>query len=187
MRSSNMWRWIIAMCALLTVSNAPSVDAQRLISIGLGGGVSVPEGDLSNGANTGWHALASIVLSTPMQPLGLRADVAYNRFAFNNDAQSALGGSGYETVGSATVNATYRLPMPGTPMSPFVIAGLGAYRTDCSFGPGCGAATHFGWNAGLGTKLYVLGFRSFLEARYHRTKRDGSRVNYFPVTLGLIF
>jgi opacity protein-like surface antigen len=122
-----------------------------------------------------------------MQPLGLRADIAYNRFAFNTTTQTALGGSGYESVGSGTLNATYRLPMPGSPMSPYLIAGLGAYRSDCSLGPSCNAATHFGWNVGVGTKLYVLGFRSFLEARYHRTERNEQGLNYFPATFGVMF
>lgn len=40
---------------------------------------------------------------------------------------------------------------------------------------------------GLGTKLFVLGFRSFLEAGYHRTERGESDVNYFPVTFGITF
>jgi hypothetical protein len=178
---------MLLVIGLISVSRVPSLEAQHLISIGLAGGVSVPQGDLSSGANVGWHALGAVVLSTPMQPLGLRADIAYNRFAFNTKAQAGAGGSGYETVGSGMLNATYRLPTPGTPTSPYLIGGLGAYRTSCSLGPGCGGATSFGWNVGLGTKLYVLGFRSFLEARYHRTERDDRSVNYFPVSIGLVF
>ena len=54
-------------------------------------------------------------------------------------------------------------------------------------GTACEGTTHFGWNVGLGMKLYALGFRSFVEARYHRTSANGSSVNYFPVTLGLLF
>jgi opacity protein-like surface antigen len=91
-----------------------------------------------------------------------------------------------ETVGSATLNATYRLPMTNSPMSPYLISGLGAYRTECSLAVGCEAATKFGWNVGLGTKLFV-GFRSFVEARYHRTKRGDGNVHYFPLTLGVMF
>ena len=180
-----MQRSIRATFILLALSNPKALHAQRLMSIGLGGGVSIPQGDLSNGANTGWNALGTFVLSTAMQPLGLRADIAYNRFAFNATSQAALGASGNESVGSGTLNATYRLPTPGTPLSPHLIAGLGAYRVDCSLG--CTAVTHFGWNVGLGTKLYVLGFRSFLEGRYHRTSANGSGVNYFPITLGVLF
>jgi hypothetical protein len=137
--------------------------------------------------NTGWHALGTIALSTPMQPLGLRLDVAYNRFTFNDEVRTAVGGSGHQAVTSATLGATYRLPMTDSPVSPYLISGLGAYHTTCSLGPGCEGATHYGWNVGLGTKLYVLGFRSFLEARYHRTRYAGRHVNYFPVTLGLMF
>jgi hypothetical protein len=182
-----MKRSIIPVCALLSLSVAQPALAQRLISLALGGGVSIPQGNLSNAASVGWNALGSLVLSAPMQPLGLRADVAYNRFNFKDDLQAALGTSGSQSIGSLTLNATYRLPAPGTPISPHLIAGLGAYRTDCSVSGACSAATHFGWNVGLGTKLYVLGFRSFLEARYHRTTADGGSINYFPVTIGFLF
>jgi opacity protein-like surface antigen len=162
------------------VTPAAATQAQRPISLGLAGGVSFPQGDLRDAANTGWHALGTLALSTLTQPLGLRVDVAYNQFGFT-------AGDGHQTVASATLNGTYRLPMTNSPMSPYLIAGLGAYRSECSLAQGCDAVTKFGWNAGLGTKLYVLGFRSFLEARYHRTKRGESTVNYFPLTFGLLF
>ena len=185
-----MRRSLAASCAALSmvlVLCSPRVlPAQRLITLGLGGGASIPQGDLSNGASTGWNALGTLILSTPMQPLGLRADVAYNQFPFSAATKSALG-TGNERVGSLTANAMYRLPTPGTPISPHLIAGLGAYRTDCSVSTACEGVTHFGWNVGLGMKLYTLGFRSFVEARYHRTSANGSSINYFPVTLGLIF
>ncbi len=182
-----MRRWILvaAWCALLCPT-AP-MEAQRPISIGIAGGVSIPEGDLRDGVSTGWHALGTIALSTLMQPLGLRLDAAYHRFAFSDEAQASPGEDGNLGVGSATLNATYRLPMTNSPMSPYLISGLGAYRTECSVGPGCDATTRYGWNVGLATKLYVLGFRSFLEARYHRTGRGDSDVHYFPVTFGVLF
>lgn len=77
--------------------------------------------------------------------------------------------------------------MTDSPFSPCVITGLGGYRTACTFGPGCAPSTRFGWNAGLGTRLYTWGATSILEARYHRTTRGGSGVHYFPVTFGLLF
>jgi opacity protein-like surface antigen len=176
-----MRRWILAaVCAGVTTSVVPLEAQQRPISIGLAGGVSLPQGDLADGVNSGWHALGTIALSTLMQPLGLRLDVAYNRFDL-----SAVDGN--QSVGSATLNATYRLPMTNSPMSPYLISGLGAYRSECSLAVGCEATTKSGWNVGLGTKLFVLGFRSFVEARYHRTKRADTDVSYFPLTLGLMF
>ena len=174
-----MRRWILVVACSGVLSPVTPLAAQRPVSIGLAGGVSLPQGDLADGVNTGWHALGTLVLSTLTQPLGLRVDVAYNQFALKV-------GDGHETVGSATLNGTYRLPMTNSPLSPYLIAGLGAYRTDCSL-PECGATTKFGWNVGLGSKLFVLGVRSFVEARYHRTKAGDGHLNYFPVTFGLLF
>lgn len=180
-------RPIIATCAALALCHTAQLQGQRLVSLALGGGVSIPQGDLSSGAKAGWNALGSLALNTPMQPLGLRADVAYNQFGFKSATQAALGASGHQWIGSITGNATYRIPTPGTPISPHLIAGLGAYRTDCSVSAACSNATHFGWNVGLGTKLYTFGFRSFVEARYHRTSANGTGINYFPITVGLLF
>src|ERR687895_1095136 len=137
-----MRRWILAaVCAGVTSSVLPLQAQQRPISIGLAGGVSLPQGDLADDANAGWHALGTLVLSTLMQPLGLRLDVAYNRFELSDV-------DGNQSVGSATLNATYRLPMTNSPMSPYVISGLGAYRGECSLALGCHATTKFGWNVG---------------------------------------
>jgi hypothetical protein len=182
-----MRRWMLVVVWSTVLAPLGALGAQRPISIGLAGGVSLPEGDLSDGVTTGWHAIASIGLSSLMQPLGLRLDAAYNRFAYSDETEALVGEDGYETVSSATLNATYRLPMTDSPLSPYLISGLGAYRTECSAGPDCEATTRYGWNVGVGTRLYVLGFRSFLEARDHRTERGESDVNFFPVTFGLMF
>ena len=178
-------RYSILVAAFVGALTASPSAAQRPVSLGLAGGASIPTGELREGADVGWHALATIVISSLMQPLGLRLDVAYNRFSFK-DGVPALADE-YQATGSATLNFTYRLPMTNSPMSPYLISGLGAYRTDCSLATGCEASTRYGWNVGLGTKLYVLGFRSFLEARYHRTERGDTDVNFFPVTFGLVF
>lgn len=180
------WILVTAFVALVPAA-APSLGAQRPVTIGVGGGASLPSGSLGDGTSAGWHALGTIALGTPMQPLGLRLDLAYNRFAFDDRGRTALGVDGHETVASATLNATYRLPMTGSPISPYLITGLGAYRTACSLDDACDAVTRYGWNVGLGARLVTLGVRSFVEARYHRTTRGGSDVHFFPLTLGLTF
>ena len=178
-------RQSLVVAALLAAAFPWPANAQRVLSLGLGGGVSIPQGSLADGASTGWHALGAVVLNTPMQPLGLRVDVAYSRFAFDGPALLPERTSGYHSLGSVTANATYRLPMAGRPVSPYLISGLGAYRSDCSATEGCGATTRYGWNVGLGTKLYAFRVRSFLEARYHQTARGQRTIRHFPVTVGL--
>ena len=182
-----MTRWILVPLGAALLAAPTTLAAQRPISIGVGGGVSVPVGDLHDATTTGWHALGTLALGSLMHPIGLRLDAAYARFPFDDEAQELLGEEGSQSVLSATLNASYRLPMTNSPLSPYVISGLGAYRTECSIDPGCEATTRFGWNVGLGTKLYVLGFRSMLEARYHRTRRGDASVHYVPVTFALLF
>jgi hypothetical protein len=172
-----MKRFVLATMGSLVLITS-SLEAQRLA---VAGGISQPQGELNESSDLGWHGLASIVFSSAMQPLGLRLDVAYNRFPF---AGSQLVQEGHIATGSATLNATYRLPKATSPLSPYLIVGLGAYRTSCSES-GCSDDTSFGWNFGLGAKLHFIGLGTFLEARYHRTSADGSGVHFFPLTLGL--
>jgi hypothetical protein len=163
---------------LLAVSNAS--QAQRPVTLSLGGGGSLPLGRFGDAASTGWHALASIGLSTLMQPIGLRLDVAHNRF-------TAKAAGPDQAVTSATVNATYRLPMTNSPLSPYVITGAGAYRFECFGDVDCGSTTRFGWNAGLGTKFAALGLKGFLEARFHAVNSKAGNVRFVPLTFALTF
>jgi len=162
---------------------APAVRAQRPITVGVAGGVSLPQGAFSDGADTGWHGLGTLALGSPMQPLGLRLDGAYNQFGFKGTTASGA----RQSVTSGTLNVTYRLPAWRTPLSPYLIGGGGAYHLACSGGVRCDVATKFGWNAGLGAKLTGLGLRTFIEARFHSVVEPRSDLHYFPVTLGLLF
>jgi Outer membrane protein beta-barrel domain len=180
-----MRHWILAAACFGVVSSVTALEAQSPISIGLGGGVSFPQGDVADDANTGWNALVTAALGSPMQPLGLRLDVAYNQFEFSDQFVAALGSEGHQTVGSATLNFTYRLPKATWQVSPYLLLGLGAYRTDCSIG--CESRVRYGWNYGLGAKFFFLGFTNFIEIRGHRTKSRTEDVHYFPLTLGIMF
>jgi Outer membrane protein beta-barrel domain len=173
-------RTAVLVLALL-LSGVQALSAQRRVSLNVAGGVSLPQGDLADQVSPGWHGLATVDLGSPMLPQGLRFDLAYAQFGFDDAV-----GSGNTSVMSGTLNFTYRLPSSNSPLSPYLIAGLGAYRTDCTLAT-CDAATRYGWNFGLGTKLYVLGLRSFVETRYHLTKFHGTPVHYFPLTFGISF
>jgi Outer membrane protein beta-barrel domain len=180
-----MRRWTFAAICFCFLPSVAPLEAQSPLSIGVGGGVSLPEGDLDDGVKPGWHGLVTAELASPMHPWGLRLDVAYNRFEFTDQVQSTLVGNGNFTAGSATLNFTYRLPKVTWPVQPYLLWGLGAYRTDCSVG--CESRVRYGWNYGLGAKFYFLGLRNFVEIRGHRTKSRTGDVHYFPVTLGIMF
>ena len=69
-------------------------------------------------------------LTSLMQPIGLRLDATHHRF--DSDATGPTTG-----INSLTVNLSYRMPMTDSPLSPYVIAGAGAYRLDCVGEPDC--------------------------------------------------
>ena len=177
----------LAAALLGVVSTAATLPAQRPVSLGLAGGVSLPQGRFDDGVDVGWHALATLALGTPMQPLGLRLDAAHNEFGFAGAGGAGAPATGSQRTTSVTLNPTYRLPSAGWPLAPYLVGGAGAYRLGCGGDAACDATTRFGWNAGLGTRIAGLGLRAFLEARYHRVALQGGDVHFFPVTLGLTF
>jgi hypothetical protein len=172
----------LGLASIAVILSAAVLPAQRPVSLSLAAGISSPNGDLDRAADVGWHALAAINVTSLMLPLGLRLEAAYNSFGTSGDPSADE-----LRVLSLTGNLTYRLPMTNSPLSPYLIGGMGAYRTDCDSDAGCDGDVSFGWNAGLGTKLYLLGFRSFLEARYQSTTRGDVNVKYFPITFGITF
>jgi opacity protein-like surface antigen len=173
-------RRIAILVGVLVLGGGEAAQSQRPLSLSLAGGASLPQGRLGDAVGTGWHALASVGLSTLMQPIGLRLDAAYSRFPLERTTVS-----GDQTVSSATLNLSYRLPMTNSPISPYVIAGAGAYRLDCSGSVACSAATRFGWNAGLGMKFAALAIKGFLESRFHAV--TAGSVRYIPLTIGITF
>lgn len=171
-------RLIIATAAALCIGTV--AEAQRPLTLSLAGGGSLPVGRFGDVASTGWHALVGIGLSTLMQPIGLRLDVAHNRF-------TAEAAGPDQAVTSGTLNFTYRLPMTNSPLSPYLITGAGAYRFDCFGRIDCDAVTRFGWNAGLGSKFAAMGLKGFVESRLHGVNAESGNVRFVPLTFGLTF
>jgi opacity protein-like surface antigen len=171
-------RYLATTLALVVTAHA--VPAQRPITLSLGGGASVPLGRFDEGASVGWHALASLGWSTLMQPLSVRVDAQHNRF-------TARAAGPDQAITSATLNLAYRLPMTNSPLSPYVIAGGGAYRFECTGGTDCGSSTDIGWNAGLGTKFAAFRLKGFVEARWHAVNGEGGNVRFVPLTFALTF
>jgi hypothetical protein len=168
----------IVIALLLLVST--QATAQRPLTLSLGGGASVPLGRFADTRSLGWHALASLGLSTHMQPIGLRVDAHHNRLT-----AKATGPD--QAITSATLNLSYRLPMTNSPFSPYVIAGGGGYRFECVGGTDCGTSTRLGWNAGVGSKWAGFGMKGFVEARWHAVNSDAGNVRLVPITFALTF
>src|SRR5206468_10634738 len=83
-----------AVVGLAVMLGAQAAQAQGL-SLGLGGGIVVPTGSLSDGLGTGWSGTAQLRVKPPVSPLGFQVDAFYTRFSLDGiDGNSRmLGGT----------------------------------------------------------------------------------------------
>jgi opacity protein-like surface antigen len=202
--------------AVAVAALAPSAQAQNLIHVGVSGGVSFPvskpvdrDGYDVVKSKTGYNVNGILGLSVPLFPLGLRAEVGYNKFDGNEGGLPGANARSQIGVLSGTVNAVLQ-PTGLLPVKPYLIGGVGGYRvkddlfiTGSGFGTGqlSGTRTSFGLNGGVGVHVALGALSTFLEARYHyvmnkedcnNVPQDGScfehaNTTFVPVSFGIMF
>ena len=164
-------------------------EAVRPVSFGLSGGLSIPSGDLSDGADAG-YVIAGHVYYKPatIQALRFRGDVSFDRWAIQNAAAGADAST--RSVG-VVANAIYDFATNGTSMvKPYVLAGLGLYNNKTSDEVAnvsvASSATDVGIQAGGGMEFQLSGFATFVEAKYVHVFADG-RFAWIPISFGIRF
>lgn len=175
----NRFAWILAACLIAAV--APSVAEAQIpgLRLGLAAGPSIPLGELSDEAGTGFHVRGGVGLEIPLLPIGVRGDLIWQQFADEHDGNfTQLGG---------LINATWRLPFPI--IQPYLVGGGGLMRFDepeedhGDHAHDGESGTNFAFAAGAGVQLRLLGFGGFVEARY----LDWGRHRAIPLTIGITF
>jgi opacity protein-like surface antigen len=150
-------------------------------------GVALPQSDYADGVGTGLHieGMASKRLSA--SPAFLRGELGYAHFGekdnsgvTSNQVAAALD-LGYNFVASSSVK-------------PYVLGGLGAYRTSISQDLGTGNATvndnttNLGFNAGVGMRFKMAGHVAYVEGRYvDQGNWNGAKIATLPIAFGLEF
>jgi hypothetical protein len=165
----------LALAAMLAAAPA---QAQMPISLNIGGGLTVPTGDLADGVDNGYHAMAGIRTSIPAVPVHLRLDGMYNRLPF------ALGAGHVSTIGA--IAALGYDVVPVGPARLYALAGGGYYWSKADI-PDAEREGDFGWNAGLGLRMNFLAAKFFVEGRYHSISTEGGSFETMPITVGLSF
>ncbi|MEP6689952.1 MAG: outer membrane beta-barrel protein [Gemmatimonadaceae bacterium] len=202
----------LAFASTLGAQGAMMSPAGGGVSFTVGGGASFPTSDFKGnstdgGTNTGWNVLGGVGFNLPSIPVGLRAEVMYQRFGIKG------GGDGNANILTGGLNGILQVPvMEGSGVSPYVTAGIGWGRTQVSFntttlldsripsgarGSLAVAATTasvsesgFMYNAGAGVKFSLASFDAFVEARYMAVasdKNDFVKGTSVPVFFGLTF
>ncbi len=127
-----------------TTAVVPPLSLHRLGSFywGIGAGASVPQQNMTNGYHTGWNVTVPFGWDSQDIPLGLRADLGYDRLSGRSD----VGVNGDLAIWSANADAKLRL---GSLLRHFyVLGGLGANRI---VGYGTNSATYTTTTTSTGT------------------------------------
>jgi opacity protein-like surface antigen len=177
-----------AVVGFAVMLSAQAAHAQGM-SFGVGGGVVVPTGSLSDGNATGWSGTALMRVQPPASPVGLQLDAFYTRFGLE-------GIDGHSRMLGGTANAVFAFP--GASMArPYLIGGLGLYNGKTTI-DGLGsseAATKFGINAGAGFDFGLGKAKLFAEGRFHAIMKgvtdvstgDEKTAYMIPLTVGVRF
>ena len=162
-----------------------SAVGQKTYALGIGGGVAVPVGKLSDSQKTGYNGTVVLAIGVSELPIGIRFDGIYNMFPLRT---IPAGGSTSDLrVIGALGNLIYAFS--GTSAKPYVVFGGGYYGVKID-APGAKSESNFGVNAGLGATFGVGPVAMFFESRYHSIARKaakGGAIQFVPITLGLMF
>lgn len=189
-------RLVIMLPLLLTLASVASALPLKPVSIGFGGGVSVPVNDAGDAMKSGWHGSGIVRLNLPMMPFGLQGNFSYNRFKLD---EQNVGFAGSGRILSGIADARFGLPIPG-PIKPYLLAGIGTYNIkadpDQSGAPAAKSTTEFGINGGAGVTIQFPGLpvNAFIEGKIENIYTDQGLSNavtqdfktqIIPVTFGI--
>lgn len=158
--------WLASVLLLAPATAAAQV--QLLAAVGL----TNPMSDLNDVADVGWHLMAGADLSVAALPVSLRADGAYDSFG-------EQGTNPRPTILSGALSLVVKFP--GVGLRPYVLGGLGVYRTNVD----SQATSDSGVHGAFGVDIGALGFGGFAEVRLVNFDRDGTTSRYVTAMLGL--
>ena len=172
---------LLAAAAVTIVMGVSAAEAQSPVRFGLAGGLSMPQSDLGDEFENGFHGQVMLGFGMMALPVKLRADLSYHSFGLKEGGDDNL-----RTIGGA-LNAI--VGMGGIGIKPYVTAGLGFYNS--KFGDG-DAENDFGLNGGVGLEFGLTGMSAFLEVRYVKLfvgDEDGEDLSaaIVPITFGIMF
>jgi opacity protein-like surface antigen len=172
---------VCASVAMAVVVSASAVEAQSPIRFGLAGGLSLPQSDLGNEFESGFHGQVMLGFGMMALPVKLRADLTYHNLGLEG------GGSDDLRIISGALNAI--VGMGGIGVKPYLTGGVGFYNS--KFGDG-DSENDFGLNGGVGLEFSLTGMSTFLEVRYVKIfvddpEGEGFSAAVVPITFGIMF
>lgn len=174
-----MIRKLLTLLAVGLLAVAPATQAQ---SISVAGGLSQPNGELSNGVSSGYNAALGFNFGAPLIPLGARIEGGLNGFNYKG------GANGNVRIMDVTANGIFNMGMT------YLIGGVGYYDRRISemvVGQNVtDTQRSAGLNGGLGMRLPLGTMSPFVEVRYHAMLGDKAKAanfRFIPITFGVQF
>ena len=176
----------VGIALLITPIFSRSALGQKTYALGVGGGVAIPVGKLSNTQKTGYNGTVALAIGVSELPIGVRFDGIYNMFPRRT---TPVGGSASSDLRIIGALGNLICAFSGTSAKPYIVFGGGYYSVKSEM-PGAKSQSDFGVNAGLGATFGVGPFAMFFESRYHSIARKAAKggvIQFVPITLGLMF
>src|SRR5688572_19791871 len=176
---------LFAAVAMTVVMGASAAEAQSPIRFGLAGGLSMPQSDLGDLFESGFHGQVMLGFGMMALPVKLRADLSYHSLGVED--AGLLGSDDDLRVIGGALNAI--VGMGGIGVKPYLTGGVGFYNQ--KFGD-FDAENDFGLNGGVGLEFSLTGMSTFLEVRYVKifvSDDDGEDFSaaIVPITFGIMF
>ena len=150
---------------------APTIGA----SGGLGGGIAIPVGSLTDTHAAGYTLSGLVDFSAAEQPYSFRLELIYQRY----DAKS-IAPAGTRSLNITSLGASLLARNAGKASSAFILGGIAVYRmTDRGTKPGV--------NIGTGLEVPLTFFIGMADIRLHYVLTESKPVLTIPITLGARF
>lgn len=125
----------LAIAALPVVSWAQQ-RAPRALSVGLGGGGTIPVGDFANDVKTGWNGLAFFQYQPAAEgPWAVRAEAQYSSAKYTDDFLNFVGATTGDNLTNKVLyvgaSALYHVGT-GSDVRPYFVGGMGLYELTAS-------------------------------------------------------
>ena len=189
---------VAGLLGMATVASAQMHDdlsSNRIVSFGVGGGVSVPVSDAKDAFKNGYNGQGFVRLNLKFLPIAPRLDFTFSKFNLD-DTKVGTTGTGQVLAGLANFQMYL---MHAGPIRPYIVAGVGAYNVKTVADASGSVAesevsdTRFGVNGGAGVVLkFGSLFSLYGEGRVDNVFTDkgliqSDQIQVVPVSFGLVF
>ena len=150
---------MLILTALAVATTSTAIQAQGPVRLGLGGGFTLPVGDVGELTYGGINVEASLTYDPRRMPVGFEANATYHNFAPKD--KSARNSHVMALTGGI------RIPIAGTLGEPYLMAGVGYYNTQ---GPTTGpvdAERDLGGYGGVGIRFKAEKLQFHMRAGFH--------------------